>query len=307
MIWKKLGLVWSNPGDMGWNNNSALTPTPFILNDHVVRVYAGFRDLSGVSRIGYVDLDAKDPTRVLDVSKQPALNIGRDGCFDDNGVILGDVVRNGPEIYMYYVGFQLVKKAKFLAFTGLAISHDGGDSFKRHAEVPVLDRAAGASTINALHSIRRSQRGWCAYVAQGDGWEIRSGVSFPRYEIFRLSSADGVHFDNCGEKVIACHGDEYRIGRPSVFERPDGGLGMFYTAGFRSSDRYDAGLALSSDGAIWRRADGEVGLVLGEGDDFDSKHLCYPRIFNGQTGYFAVYNGNNMGVEGFGLAELVSW
>ena len=35
--------------------------------------------------------------------------------FDDNGVILGYLIKVGNKIYMYYVGFQLVKKSKFLA------------------------------------------------------------------------------------------------------------------------------------------------------------------------------------------------
>jgi predicted GH43/DUF377 family glycosyl hydrolase len=49
-------------------------------------MYAGFRDQQGVSSVGFVDLDAHDPARVLRVSERPVLEQGRPGTFDDNGV-----------------------------------------------------------------------------------------------------------------------------------------------------------------------------------------------------------------------------
>ena len=150
--WRKQGLVFetARQGVGGWMRHSALTPTPWRLDQDTIRVYAGFRDDEGVSRIGYVDVSASDPTDVLRVSAQPALDIGRAGCFDDNGMILGDIVQAPGGLHMFYVGFQRVARAKFLAFTGLAISTDGGEHFERVQETPVLDRAPGRSTIAAV-------------------------------------------------------------------------------------------------------------------------------------------------------------
>ena len=292
---------------MSWAQSSALTPTPFNRSDDVVRVYAGFRDHSGVSRIGYVDLEAANPSKVIGYSREPVLDIGRAGCFDDNGVILGDVVRNGAVVQMYYAGFQLVAKAKFLAFTGLAQSHDNGESFVRLSQAPVIDRSSGANFIGALHSIRKTSSGWRAWIARGDGWETRAGVPYPRYDIWQIDSKDGIGFHEAPRNLISVSGDEYRIGRPSVFERPDGSFGMFYTAGCRSSDAYAAGYAHSLDGETWVRQDDDVGMTIGHGSDFDSRHLCYPRLFQAGSDNWAVYNGNDMGVEGFGLARLVEW
>src|SRR5262245_47169221 len=134
MKWKKIGLVFNQSQDTSnetWQANSALTPTPHLLDDETIRVFTGFRDKEGVSRIGYVDLDALNPTRVKAISRHPVLDVGRAGSFDDNGVILGDVVSHNNKLRMYYIGFQLVKRAKFLAFTGVAESSDNGESFHR--------------------------------------------------------------------------------------------------------------------------------------------------------------------------------
>ena len=37
---------------------------------------------------------------------------------------------------------------------------------------------------------------------------------------------------------------------------------------------------------------------------FDNEMQCYPYVFNTSLGKFMVYNGNNFGKKGFGLAVL---
>ena len=112
--WTKKGLVFetARQGVGGWMLHSALTPTPYRIDDELIRVYAGFRDADGVSRIGYVDVRADDPATIVRVSAEPVLDIGRAGCFDDNGMILGDLVDAPGGLHMFYVGFQRVARAK---------------------------------------------------------------------------------------------------------------------------------------------------------------------------------------------------
>ncbi|STX27710.1 Domain of uncharacterised function (DUF377) [Legionella beliardensis] len=305
MKWKKLGHVFSHTEQAGWKVNSALTPTPFLLNDETIRVYAGFRDQEGISRIGYVDLDASNPTIIKAVSKEPVLDIGKAGCFDDNGVILGDIVPDGNALRMYYVGFQLVKRAKFLAFSGLAISNDQGETFKRVTQAPILDRAEGATTIRAIHSVIYENNVWKAWFAAGDDWQLIQGNPYPKYNIWYTESEDGITFTKPSKLCVDVMNSEYRIGRPSVYKK-DSQYYMFYTKGSTSGKDYFPGLALSNNGIDWQRKDSEFGLALSE-DDFDSIHLCYPRLIHVHDKTYCVYNGNNMGVNGFGVAELLQW
>lgn len=159
MAWHKRGLVFA-PSGLSWASHTALTPTPIVLDNGSLRVYAGFRDDAGVSRIGWADLDPADPTRVIGWSREPALDVGRPGCFDDNGVILGDVVLTGNRLRMYYVGFQLVAGGKFLAFTGVAESTDGGNSFTRVSDAPCMDRSTEGLYIRAVHAVRQEAGRW---------------------------------------------------------------------------------------------------------------------------------------------------
>lgn len=302
--WSKRGLVFepARHGVGGWMQHSALTPTPYRLDEETIRVYAGFRDAQGVSRIGYVDVWANDPTVVLRVSSEPVLDIGRDGCFDDNGMILGDVVDAPGGLHMFYVGFQRVAKAKFLAFTGLAVSVDGGEHFQRVQETPILDRAPGRSTIAAVHSAMWENGRWRLWYAVGDDWETIGGQPYPRYHI-RYAETDSLHAMPRTDRIcLLPHGSEYRIGRPRVY-RIDDRYTMYFTRG-NITGEYFPGVAFSDDGVRWERHDDALGLGL-SASGWDSRTLCYPALIRRDDTWLMFYNGNDMGVDGFGVAEGV--
>lgn len=305
MKWNKQGIVYSAPFDGSWRDNSALTPTAFQLNKDVIRVYCSFRDKQGVGRIGYVDVDSSDPTVVLDISKTPVLDIGAKGRFDDNGVILGDVIRYKDRIYMYYVGFQLVKKAKFLAYSGLALSTDEGETFSRISQAPILDRTDEGLVIRAIHSVIYEGGCFKVWYAVGNGWEIIEGVEYPQYDINYIESPDGVNFEKAGVKCLQNDKDnlEYRIGRPRVYRSGNEYI-MNFTYG-TTDGRYFPGQASSIDGSVWKRKDDDLGVELSE-SGWDSTHLSYPSIITVKNNTYMFYNGNEMGLNGFGVAELMT-
>ena len=301
MRWIKKGLIYGPDGTSEWAKNSALTPTPFLINNDTIRVFAGFRDSGGISRIGYVDLDSRDPSHIIKISEKPALDIGTPGAFDDNGVILGDILQVDNKIFMYYVGFQKPEKVKFLAFSGLAISEDNGETFHRYKRSPVIDRSDKGLFIGAIHSvIRETENKFRAWVALGNGWEIINDNPYPRYDIHHVESKDGIHF-NEPTFCIGCRDDEYRIGRPRVWKE-QGLYRMHYTKGTRQGD-YFPGYAESNNGLNWKRRDDSLGISLSN-KGWDSRHLCYPALLKCKNRTYRFDNGNDMGKDGFGYAVL---
>lgn len=302
MNWTKRGLVFdvARHGVGGWMSHSALTPTPWLRGDGTIRVYASFRDQEGVGRIGFVDVLADEPTRVLRVSSVPVLDVGRGGCFDDSGMILGDIVEAPGGLHLFYVGFQGVTGAKFLAFSGLAISTDGGERFERVQETPILDRAPGRSTIAAIHSAHHIDGRWRLWYAVGDDWEYIDGKAFPRYHIRYAETTDLLRIPREDTQCLCPSGDEYRIGRPRV-SRLDDRYAMHFTWGDRAG-RYQPGIAFSDDGIAWHRQDEALGIAPSR-DGWDSSMLCYPALVSHGAKRLMFYNGNDMGRAGFGVAE----
>ena len=134
MKWEKRGHVFVPDGSLPWAAHSALTPVPISIRDGEIRVYAGFRDAAGVSRIGFVDVRADDPSVVCRVSALPALDIGtrhvrrqrRDpGRCAPGRRGVADVLRRLPAR----------RQRQVPGLHGLATSQDG-DSFARVSRAP---------------------------------------------------------------------------------------------------------------------------------------------------------------------------
>ncbi len=304
MAWVKKGLIYNPTGQNEWDKHGFLTPTPFLLNDDVIRIYGGMRDDEGASRIGYIDVSAHDPSEIITISKQPCLDVGQAGMFDDNGVILGDVVRDGDQIRMYYVGFQIPKKVKFMAFSGVAISNDNGKNFERFSQTPIMDRAKNALFIRAIHSVIKEDDIWKVWYSVGNGWEHIDGNDYPQYDIRYTQSDNGLSFsDSCGTHCIGVNENEYRIGRPRVYKTSDGYM-MNYTSDTRGKE-YKAGQAYSKDGMNWTRKDEDLKIEKSEAG-WDSEMLCYPVMLETPLHKYMFYSGNNMGMTGVGYARWES-
>ena len=301
MKWEKKGLIYGPGKDIDWAVDSFLQPTPLVLADRI-RVFGGMRDANGVSRIGYVDLDCHNPSVVLGVSKKPVLDIGNPGFFDDNGVVPCAVVVRDDKVYMYYAGYQLATKVRFVAYSGLAISNDNGNTFTRYKTVPIIERAPGEELFRAIHSIIYVDGVWKVYYGAGNRYVPGEKKTLPLYNIRYAESADGLTFPSTeGRVILSFEADEYRVGRPYVFYR-GGTYHMFfgYSTGTIS---YKLTYASSKDGINWHRDDAALGLDF-SADGFDSEMMAYPSVVCVDGVFYLFYNGNDYGKHGFGYAQL---
>jgi predicted GH43/DUF377 family glycosyl hydrolase len=302
MKWKKYGLVYRVEGNSSWHRHSALQPTPILLDDATIRVFVGFRDEKGSSRVGFVDLDATDPTRVAAVSEQVALDVGEAGMFDEDGVVPCAVVRRANELFLYYAGYQTALNIKFYVFSGLAISTDNGLTFRRHQCVPITDRTDREPYFRVIHSLLPDEGVWKVWYGAGNRFSTRNGKQLPNYDIRYTESDDGITIDNNFVVAVPASGAEYRVGRPYVV-RTKGSYQMFFCAGTETTG-YRLAYAESQDGKSWIRDDDKLGITV-SAQGWDSTMQAYPSVIRVGGRIYLFYNGNNYGREGFGLAELI--
>lgn len=302
-IWIKKGLIYNVDERVKWGTNTIMTPNPILIDDETVRVYCGIRDDQGRSRIGYIDLSASNPSKILRFSERPVLDLGAPGMFDDNGVILGDVLKVGDLFYMYYVGFQIPANAKFLACSGLAVSRDGGESFQRMKQTPIADRVPNAPFGRCIHTVLHHEGKFKIWYSVIYGWEHIDGKPYPQYDIRYVESADGIHIqDDGGIHCLGVGPGEYRIGRPRVVVKRPGRYEMRYTFDTLQKE-YISGLAYSEDGVHWIRRDEDSGLLKSP-SGWDSEMACYPVELETKYGTYLFYAGNGMGAGGFGYCVL---
>jgi len=305
MKWRKMGRIYAPDGSLPWARKFAFPPTPYFLNEEVIRIYVAFCDEQMVGRIGYVDVSADNPLEVLRVSEQPVLNIGTPGAFDENGLLPTCIVEVDGKLYLYYVGYQLGLKVRYYQFEGLAISTDGGESFVRAQRVPVTDRTDQELLNRTSAFVRR--RGACfqMWYVGGSEWTVIDGKPMPVYNIRYMESADGINWPAEGRVCVDYTGEgEYAFGRPFVVEE-NGRQLMFYSSRTRSKG-YRIGYAESTDGQNWTRRDEGIGIDVSAGG-WDSQMLAYACVVRHKDKVYMFYNGNNYGETGFGCAELEHW
>jgi hypothetical protein len=300
MSWDKLGLVFVANGHAPWAHSHAFMPTPLLRPDGNIRLYAAFLDHQRVGRVGYVDVDGQDPRRVLAVSENPVLDVGEPGTFDDNGVTPVCLVHHDGLEYLYYVGWQLGVRARYFLFVGLAVSDDGGESFRRCSSAPILDRSDGELFVRTASHVMVEAGRWRMWYIGGSAWIDVRGKSVPSYTLRYLESPDGKTWGKSGRVCLDfASPDEYGFGRPFVLRR-GGGYSMWYS--IRSiSKGYRLGYAESPDGLAWQRKDDEVGLDV-SADGWDSQMICFSSLVSTQGATYLFYNGNNYGETGVGVA-----
>jgi predicted GH43/DUF377 family glycosyl hydrolase len=305
MKWEKIGLVWRPDGSRKWALTHATCPTPIIRKNGELRVFVQSRDSENIGRVGFVDLDPSDPMRIIRVAKDPVLDIGRPGTFDDNGVLQTCVINIEGRLVMYYVGFELSRRIRYRLLTGIAVSDDEGESFKRISEVPVLDRRDGERFFRGGPFVYKEKHGsYTMIYVSGDDWININGKEMPVYDLRRISSSDGFNWSN-ESAVILKHDPqtEHGFGRPYVLQE-NSAYKLYYSVRKKEPCAYRMGYAESEDGEVWLRKGDDFGLDITLGA-WDSESIEYAAPIRLGNKNLVFYNGNDFGGSGFGLARLL--
>lgn len=297
----KSDIIYGAKGEFGdWMDNSAMKPIPVMMGD-VLRIYVTFRTKDGAGRPGYVDLNPDNLSEIIDVSKEPLLELGDAGYFDDNGVVPCTVFEDGGKYYMYYTGFNLGVKVRMTYFSGLGISDDG-THFRKFSTVPVMERTAQGSLFRSVQCVVKEENCWKVYYVAGNRFLPGKEKTLAEYELYCLETQDLTKLNFDGKLVMPCIGNEYRIGSPQVIKE-DGIYKMYYCTGTEDVV-YDLKYAESENGFTWIRKDEMLGFQRSPGG-WDSDMSAYPSVIEIKGRKFMFYNGNKFGRDGFGYAEMV--
>ena len=283
MKWNKKGFICSKDTfDLSWFKKNTMVPLPYLLNEETIRIFVTMCDEKNIGRIGYVDVEAENPSIIKGYSKKPLIDIGIDGTFDDNGTVTASLLQENDDLYMFYSGYQLCVKVPYLIFTGLAVSHDNGNTFEKlTTEVPILDRVSGEVANRCV-----------PYV-------IKEGYNLKYIESDNLLKWDA----KAGKTVIDFkNSDEHGICK-SVIWKEDGFYKIIYSLRHLSKG-YRLGYGESKDGINWTRMDEKVGITVSDKPAWDDDMVCFGERLEYKDKVYLFYSGNHYGMEGIGYAEL---
>ena len=315
MKWLKVGKIF-DPTEHALPNNClefAQSPQSLVMDDRV-RIYFSTRERDSVgkylSHIAFVDFD-KDLKNIIDISKHTVIELGGLGCFDEHGIFPVNVIRDGDRILAYTTGWNRKVSVSVDAAIGLAISHDDGLTFQKFGTGPVMAASLKEPFLVADAYVAKYSDCYHMWYIYGTKWKKFAESEPPDrvYKIAHAHSEDGISWRRDGRHIIAdkLNADECQA-LPTVFHR-NGQYHLYFcyrqAHGFRnqSHNAYRIGYAYSSDLVNWQRNDDQAGIDVSD-SGWDSQMQCYPHTFELNGKIYMLYNGNEFGRHGFGLAVL---
>lgn len=291
--WKRHGIVISPPSSSDWWHSHAMLPTPLRIDDSIYRIYFAGRNKNNQSSIGFVVIDLREPSKIIETSSSPVLKPGRLGTFDDNGVLPSCFMRKDDTIFMFTIGFKPGGTTRMDLYGGLTESGDGRQ-FTRWSEAPILERNRVNPFINTAPWVIKIGRLYYMYYVGGVEW---INPDLPRYNIQLAISNDGFEWKRDGKIVIDFEHNENALARPYVINE-NNEYRMWFSAKGKS---YRACYATSQDGINWDRNNKDF-KFNGLSPGVDDEMVCYPAVISYRGQHFMFYNGNGYGVGGICLA-----
>jgi len=312
MTWIKNGLIFKPENNFPYMVTHAQVPLVDPVSEEIWRIYFATRDAKGISRPTYIEVEANNPSNIKYINNRPLLEPGKIGTFDDCGIIPTAIVNDDSRKLMYYAGWNVRNTVPYHNTMGLAISEDGGKTFNKFSEGPILAPTYKEPYFIGLGSVIKEKDRWKIWYSCCTGWEIDPDLQKPEplYRIHYAESLNGIDWIRNGVVALDyANQDEGGLATSSVYYA-DGFYHMYFCyrniTNYRTNSNcsYKIGYAKSRDGLNWDR-DNQPLLQSSALNEWDSAMQAYPFVLNTNKKQYMFYNGNGFGRSGFGYAVKV--
>jgi predicted GH43/DUF377 family glycosyl hydrolase len=314
MNWQKLGQIFRFM-ESGFDTefiSHAQSPQAVVFDDFV-RIYFSTRKKSKngkfLSHVQYVDFDKKF-THIVNRSRHEVIKLGALGTFNEHGIFPFNPVQYKNKIYGFTTGWTRRVSVDVDSGIGLAVSNDDGITFTKMGDGPVLTSSLHEPFLVCDGFVRVFNGIFHMWYIYGIDWKLYGASPYPErtYVIGHATSENGVDWKKQGQQIIESKHKGECQALPTVIKIRSRYSMYFchrHSHDFRNNPKnaYKLGYAYSDDLIHWTRDDENVGIDVSK-EGWDSDMLCYPHVFQCDNRIYLLYNGNEFGRHGFGLAVL---
>ena len=305
MKWMDYGQIF-HAQEHGFNYSKS--PQALVFEDYVRIYFSACKPDNGklISYVCFADYD-KDFKNILRTSDN-VLCGGALGCYDEHGIFPFSPLRTGEgNIYGYLSGISRRVSVSVDSGIGLAVSHDDGETFERIGNGPVLTSSLHEPFLVIDGFVREYNGLFHMWYIFGTDWiSFKKGDQPERiYKIAHAISKDGIVWKKDNAQIIPACLEHEAQALPTVIMW-DGVYHMMFcyrhAYDFRANHErsYKLGYARSEDLIHWQRDDSKA---LSCKQPWAREMICYPNLFELEGGIYLLYNGNEFGKHGFGLAR----
>lgn len=316
MKWEKLGQIFEFDKSEFKHRyvSHAQSPQTLIFKDFV-RVYFSTRKQTGngkfFSDIQYVDFDPAFNS-IINISEKTVIEPGKLGCFDEHGIFPINILKHNNEIYAYTCGWSRRASVSIDMSIGLAKSKNNGETFERVGNGPVLTASLNEPFLVGDGFVKVFDGVFHMWYIFGTKWKYYKKNAEPdrTYVIGHAASKDGINWEKDNKAIIETKLEGESQALPTVTKIKDK-YHMYFcyrlSNDFRknTNNSYKLGYAFSNDIINWKRDDTKAGITVSD-NGWDSEMMCYPHLFEFNNEVYLLYNGNEFGKNGFGLARLIN-
>ena len=301
MNWIKIGQIFNPKNQNKYLISHAANPLAVHLEEDTFRIFYSGRNIDNKSSVGYVDIDIIS-RKVINYPKGPIVTYGPEDSFYSHGISIGNLfTAQDQQSYILFMGWQVRKNSHWKGDIGrLNLSNKKDLEITPNSPFMGIDKEDNISLSYPFVLFHNSlYRMW--YGSTID-WSSENGEMI--HVIKYATSKDGITWKKHGIAI------PYEIGVAQAFSRPsviinESGFHMWYCYRSGSGESYRIGYSKSENGKNWINKLDNVGINV-SAFGWDSEMICYPFVFQHKNNTYMLYNGNNFGKTGFGLAKLES-
>ncbi|PJJ10955.1 hypothetical protein CLU83_4434 [Flavobacterium sp. 1] len=298
MKWNKLGQIYKVSSSCEEIISHASNPLAIHLNENVFRIFYSARNSLNKSSVSFVDIDIVTLENINNPD-EVVFSYGKKESFYSHGVSIGNCYTQNNKDYILFMGWQFKDGEHWRGDVGRLEVID--------KKTLLLDPVHAFMEIDEEDKISLSYP-WVMFhegiykMWYGSTIDWTSENEEMIHVIKYATSIDGENWEKHGIAI------PYEIGVAQAFSKPsvlivDSGYHMWYS--YRSGDgtKYRIGYSHSGDGIRWECKHNKVGIDVSK-TGWDSEMICYPFVFEHKNDKYMLYNGNDYGKTGFGLAIL---
>ena len=299
MKWKKLGQIYTVANKNPYLLTHASNPIAIHLVDDDFRVFFSARNKENKSSVSFIDIDLVS-RKIKYIYQKPLLVFGKENSFYSHGISIGNMYKgNDNNNYILFMGWQFPKDDHWKGEVGRIL-------VTKNQKMDLLPK----TTFMAIDKEDKISLSY-PFVIFHDGiykmwygstidWTSENGEMI--HVIKYATSIDGENWIKWGVAI------PFEIGIAQAFSRPsviidENGYHMWYSYRSGTGKKYRIGYSYSRDGIDWKNDLNTIGIDVSN-SGWDSEMICYPYVFDWKGDRYMLYNGNNYGKLGFGMAIL---
>ncbi|TDW47141.1 hypothetical protein EV144_105157 [Flavobacterium sp. 270] len=298
MKWKKRGQIFTVSKGFEEIVSHASNPVAVHLKNDIYRIFFSARNSFNKSSVSYVDINILT-LEIVNNPHEVVFSYGADNSFYSHGVSIGNFYTHEEKNYILFMGWQIRENQHWKGEVGrLELLNKETLKLVPLKAFMVIDQEDSISLSYPWVTFHDGvYKMW--YGSTLD-WTSENGEMI--HVIKYATSIDGENWVKHGVAI------PYEIGIAQAFSKPsviidNGGYHMWYSYRSGNGTAYRIGYSHSDDGINWQQQHNKVGIDVSN-SGWDSEMICYPFVFQHKNSSYMLYNGNNYGKNGFGIAIL---